>query len=170
MSIRAAETPAPVLSPEGIQRHFLSSEGEVLSVLDGVSLTVEGGELVCVIGPSGCGKPTLLSVLGGLDLRSVGMVRRCLGEFGAPVTFAHRRAAQKFLTTLRKGAADLQGPGATSEENLAVLAEATGQKLDVLRRTSPYRRDTQLALGEGWLVAQRVAYQDAGLLEGGAGA
>ncbi|WP_274918057.1 ABC transporter substrate-binding protein [Streptomyces sp. WZ-12] len=84
--------------------------------------------------------------------------------------FAHRPAAEKFLTALRKGAADLQGPGATSEENLTVLARATGQKLDVLRRTPPYQWDPQLTVDKQQLTAQRAAYQDAGLLKGGAGA
>ncbi|WP_274918055.1 ABC transporter ATP-binding protein [Streptomyces sp. WZ-12] len=84
MSIRVVETPAPVLSAEGIARHFLSAEGEVVSALDGVSLTVEDGEFVCVVGPSGCGKSTLLRMLGGLDLPSAGTVRRRPGEFGGP--------------------------------------------------------------------------------------
>ncbi|MGW1194813.1 ABC transporter substrate-binding protein [Streptomyces sp. NPDC002536] len=80
--------------------------------------------------------------------------------------FAGKPAADKFLTALRKGAADLQGAGVTSEETLAVLAKATGQKIEVLRKTPPYQWDPRLAPDEAQLAAQKQAYRDAGLLKG----
>lgn len=42
--------------------------------LSGVSLTVERGEIVCLVGTSGCGKSTLLRIVGGLDHPSLGQV------------------------------------------------------------------------------------------------
>ena len=47
-----------------------------IRVLDGVSLSVEEGERVAVMGRSGAGKTTLLNVLGGLDRPTSGKVER----------------------------------------------------------------------------------------------
>ena len=42
--------------------------GEVcVKALDHVNLSVEEGEFIAVVGQSGCGKTTLLNMLGGLD-------------------------------------------------------------------------------------------------------
>jgi putative ABC transport system ATP-binding protein len=44
------------------------------TVLDGLSMSVEPGEIVAVVGPSGSGKSSLLAVLGGLEPPDVGTV------------------------------------------------------------------------------------------------
>src|SRR2546425_3740069 len=39
----------------------------LIPVLDTVTFRVEAGEFVCVLGPNGCGKTTLLRIIGGLE-------------------------------------------------------------------------------------------------------
>ncbi|MFJ7205865.1 ABC transporter substrate-binding protein [Streptomyces sp. NPDC098789] len=73
--------------------------------------------------------------------------------------------AAKFLTALRRAAADLQGDGAKSEEVLAALSRATGQSVEVLRATPPYRWTPDLAPDTAELTAQQQAYATAGLLD-----
>ena len=43
-----------------------------LSVLRGVSLEVEKGEIVSIVGPSGAGKTTLLQIMGSLERPDAG--------------------------------------------------------------------------------------------------
>ena len=53
----------------------LSVGGRAVTILDGVSLDVPGGQFVAVTGPSGSGKSTLLGLVAGLDQPTAGSVR-----------------------------------------------------------------------------------------------
>ena len=49
--------------------------GQTVRALDGITLTLTGGEFVSVVGPSGAGKSTLLHLLGALDTPDSGSIR-----------------------------------------------------------------------------------------------
>jgi NitT/TauT family transport system ATP-binding protein len=46
----------------------------LIPVIDRVSFTAEAGEFVCLLGPNGCGKTTLLRIIGGLEAPTRGRV------------------------------------------------------------------------------------------------
>ncbi len=64
---------APLLTAHDVEREYRMGP-EVVRVLRGVSLDVNAGETVAVIGASGVGKSTLLHVLGTLDRPTGGRV------------------------------------------------------------------------------------------------
>ena len=57
-----------------IVKQYTDGDGTEVRVLDGLSLEVEQGDFVAVVGPSGSGKSTLLHLLGGLDVHYQGDV------------------------------------------------------------------------------------------------
>ena len=63
-----------VLEAIDLTKTFVGGDGGLLTVLDGVSLQVERGEMVAIVGASGAGKSTLLHLLGALDRPTRGRV------------------------------------------------------------------------------------------------
>jgi ABC-type lipoprotein export system ATPase subunit len=66
-------TVVPVLQADGLIKSVGTGRA-ARRVLDGVSLTVDAGEVVAVLGRSGSGKSTLLHLLGGLDRADGGVI------------------------------------------------------------------------------------------------
>lgn len=55
-----------IVRMDGIKKYY-GTGTNIVRALDGVSLGIEKGKFVGVVGPSGSGKSTLLNIMGGLD-------------------------------------------------------------------------------------------------------
>ena len=62
-----------ILVTENLKKYY-GTEPNIVRALDGVSLSVEEGEFVAIVGTSGSGKSTLLNMMGGLDVPTEGDV------------------------------------------------------------------------------------------------
>jgi lipoprotein-releasing system ATP-binding protein len=62
-----------LVSVEKVTKTFVH-EGRAVPILRGIDLTIDEGEMLCIVGPSGAGKSTLLHLLGTLDLPSEGKI------------------------------------------------------------------------------------------------
>lgn len=80
--------------------------------------------------------------------------------------FAKTPQAQKFFTALARGAKDLQGNVAADPALLKIIADATGQSVDVLAKTPFYtwhpdlapQPDQLNAMQESWMASGQITY------------
>jgi putative ABC transport system ATP-binding protein len=63
----------PILSLQNVSKDYLT-DGQPVHALSGLSLNVERGEFVALVGRSGCGKSTLLNLAGAMDFPTSGKV------------------------------------------------------------------------------------------------
>jgi NitT/TauT family transport system ATP-binding protein len=76
-ALRLAPEPDPLtpkLSVRNLVKTRVSTTGETVTAVDGVSFDVASGEFVCLLGPSGSGKTSILNILAGLDEPTSGTV------------------------------------------------------------------------------------------------
>lgn len=117
---------SPVISVTRLKRSFKSGS-EDIAVLKDISLTVDRGEFVAVMGASGSGKSTLLNVLGGLlppDAGTVTVDGLDLGSMSDAALTVYRRDRVGFIFQMFNLVGTLN-----VEENILLPSLAGGRKV-----------------------------------------
>ena len=106
------------------------SGSESVKALDGVSFTVELGELCVVVVQSGAGKTTLLNVLGGMDRCSDGQIAvddKIITDFNKRMLMLYRRQEVGFIFQSYNLV-----PNLTAVENLELVANLSDKAVDCM--------------------------------------
>lgn len=116
-----------ILSLRGVIKEFMSGE-EIRRILKGIDLDIYEKELLVVLGESGCGKSTMLNIIGGMDELTQGQMLVEGKDFSHP--------SEKELTDYRR---DYIGyifqsynlmPNLNALENIEFIAEIAKEPLD----------------------------------------
>ena len=89
------ETNTPAIEISDLACTFISGDGKTEShytAVRDVNLSIRAGEFVSIVGPTGCGKSTILNMTAGLLKPSHGTIR----IFGEPLSGLNRRAGYMF--------------------------------------------------------------------------
>jgi putative ABC transport system ATP-binding protein len=157
-SEEVVETGTAIVHCENLVQIY-GMEGQQVTALRGVDLTVAEGETVALLGPSGAGKSTLLWLLAGLIRPTAGRVEVC------GVKIADLKSSAATSMRLRDVGMVMQNPG----RNLLPYETALGNLLFAqapTRRTHTVKRRRGMALLETVGLEQKAA-RPAGQLSGG---
>lgn len=112
----------------------------VIAANDGVSFSVEKGEIALILGPSGAGKSTVLNILGGMDQCDSGKVivdGTDIAGFDAKQLTTYRRKGVGFVFQFYNLV-----PNLTARENVELSAQIVPEALDAAEIL------TQVGLGD----------------------
>ena len=141
---------------EGLRKTFRSGTQEI-TPLDGISFSIECGEMIAVIGPSGAGKSTLLHILAALDTPTNGAVyfgAKSLKSLNEIELAEYRNSAVGFIWQRHHLLPDF-----TAAENVAMPMLVRGEPMtEALRAAREWLSEVGLADRAG---------QSAGELSGG---
>jgi len=71
---KTKQPPKDILNITNLNKRYNEGKSNEVHALRGVDLTVKKGDMMAIMGASGCGKTTLLNMIGNLDRRSSGQI------------------------------------------------------------------------------------------------
>jgi putative ABC transport system ATP-binding protein len=133
-----------VLELHAVVKHFASPGGEVIRAVDGVSLSIDPGEMVALYGPSGSGKTTLLKIIAALLRPDSGTVR--LGDRDVAALSKREAGAYRLHEVGFVRQQPDFVPGASAIDNAALKLFDELRRRDARKRVEPLMH--RLGLGD----------------------
>ncbi len=124
----------PVIQAKDVHKRYVLGRNNYVDALRGVSLEIEPGEMVAVMGPSGSGKSTLLHILGCLDSLTAGEVwldGRRVDNLSGRELVRLRRAELGFIFQTFNLI-----PSLNAVENVALAAQYAGKSRGAARQAA----------------------------------
>jgi putative ABC transport system ATP-binding protein len=134
--------------------------GDVVRALDGITMRIDGGQFVAVVGPSGSGKSTLLHLLGALDSPDSGSIQFNDVEI-ATMTDDEQSSFRRHQVGFIFQFFNLL-PTLSAWENVAIPKLLDGQKL---RRARPHAVRLLEIVGLGHRIDHRPAELSGGEMQ-----
>lgn len=144
LNLGFAEEKKAIISLRDVTKTFGTGENK-LQVLKGVNLDIREGEFLVILGESGCGKSTMLNIIGGMDQLTTGTFLFDGKDYS--------KADEKTLTEYRRHSVGFifqaynLMPTLTAEENLDFIGELCEEPMDAVE-----------ALGRVGLVQRKDNY------------
>lgn len=127
LNLGFTESKKSIISLRDVTKTFGSGENQ-LQVLKGVNLDIQEGEFLVILGESGCGKSTMLNIIGGMDQLTTGTFLFDGKDYS--------KADEKTLTEYRRHSVGFifqaynLMPTLTAEENLDFIGELCEDSMD----------------------------------------
>ena len=118
----------PIISLRAVKKVFPSGDSQI-TVLKGIDLDIYEGEFLVILGERGCGKSTMLNIIGGMDFLSEGTLTVDGKDFSHPTDYdltVYRRDYIGFIFQ----SYNLM-PNLNARENLEFIAENSKEPLSV---------------------------------------
>jgi putative ABC transport system ATP-binding protein len=123
-----------ILETKDLNKHYEIGKENMVKALQGVSLQIQKGEFIAIIGPSGSGKSTLMHILGALDKPTSG------GVWLDSEEISKKKISTLYKIRGRKIGFVFQGfnliPTLTALENVMLAVEYSGRKANAGREAA----------------------------------
>ena len=121
------EQKAILATLKNVTKEFPSGDG-VLKVLKGINLDIYKNEFVVVLGESGCGKSTMMNIVGGMDFLTDGTLTIEGKDFSHPTDAELTKYRREYIGFIFQ-AYNLM-PNLTALENVQFIAELVKDPMD----------------------------------------
>ena len=127
LTVDLGEEKEVLVTLKNVTREFPSGDG-VLKVLKGINLDIYKNEFVVILGESGCGKSTMMNIVGGMDFLTDGTLTIEGKDFSHPTDAELTKYRREYIGFIFQ-AYNLM-PNLTALENVQFIAELVKDPMD----------------------------------------